>query len=312
MGSVRSVNRRQNVEKQNKRKQLQAAQSDAILETRRALGESTDLGLVKSAIKRCENATTIFYSMLGQGVEVHRLQLIDSQGNVEDIFGPKGMTSELQSRLYQKEQDLVRQDKIDMETKKVLQGISKENLETEKLPELYVTQSGNNICDWFSKTEKKFLQVKKNNPTVMASFIYSLKMKSGPLKIQVQGKETIEEVYNVLVQNYVQGIQGLNRLYDLNNIKGSTALDSRICYSNIELFEKRTAVIQKLKVMKNATNELVQTLAEWMFLYQDMQDWNKFRAKQARVKDCESVTEKRLQKIDQSMIDDDSFDPLTH
>ena len=84
------------------------------------------------------------------------------------------MIAELQSRIYQKEQDLARQDKLDMETKKVLQGISKENLETEKLPELYVTQSGNNICDWFSKTERKFLQVKKNNPTIMSSFIYSL------------------------------------------------------------------------------------------------------------------------------------------
>ena len=134
------------------------------MEAIRALGENTDMGLVKGAIKRCENATNLFYSMMGQGVEIHRLQLTDSQGNIEDIFEPKDMIAEIQSRIYQKEQDLVRQDKLDMETKKVLQGISKENLETEKLPELYVTQSGNNICDWFSKTERKFLQVKKITP----------------------------------------------------------------------------------------------------------------------------------------------------
>ena len=52
---------------------------------------------------------------------------------------------------------MLSEDKVDMENKKILQGISKENLEAEKLPELYVSQSGNNICLWFEKTEKELL-----------------------------------------------------------------------------------------------------------------------------------------------------------
>ena len=89
-GSSRGSQRRHNVERQNKRRQLQVASSDAIMEARRALDENTDMGLVKGAIKRCENATNLFYSMMGQGVEIHRLQLTDSQGNIEGFFNLRG------------------------------------------------------------------------------------------------------------------------------------------------------------------------------------------------------------------------------
>ena len=63
--------------------------------------------------------------------------------------------------------------------------------------------------------------------------------------------------------------------------------------------------------MKNATDTLVQSLAEWMFLYNDFMDWNRSRAKNAKVRVTESVVEKRVQKVNNSMIEDDSFDPFS-
>ena len=74
---------------------------------------------------------------------------------------------------------------------------------------------------------------------------------------------------------------------------------------------KKTSIIQQLKCMKNCTDTLVQSLAEWMFLYNDFMDWNRSRAKNAKVKATESVVEKRVQRVNNSMIEDDSYDPFS-
>ena len=66
---------------------------------------------------------------------------------------------------------------------------------------------------------------------------------------------------------------------------------------NIEHFLKITSVVQRLDVIDNATDTLVSSLAEHMFLYHDLMSWHKLRVKNARVKPLESVTETKVIKI---------------
>ena len=125
--------------------------------------------------------------------------------------------------------------------------------------------SDNNIILWVEKVEKRFYQIKKCNPVVMSNFIYSVKNRSGPLKILCQAKDTFEEIFRCLVTRYLQGSRGINTLYNLRGVKDSTALDSEAHVANIETFLRKALVVQRLSCMKNATDCLVSSLAEWMF-----------------------------------------------
>ena len=110
----------------------------------------------------------------------------------------------------------------------------------------------------------------------MLNFIYTVKKLAGPLSILVATKDTLEEIFGCLVTKYIHGSSGLIRLYNLQSVKDSYALDSGASIRNIENFLRTTAVVQKLGIMDNATDTLVSTLAENMFLYNDLQSWHKF------------------------------------
>ena len=92
-------------------------------------------------------------------------------------------------------------------------------------------------------------------------------------------------------------------------MKDSYALDSGASIRNIEDFLRTTKVVQRLNIMDNATDTLVSTLAECMFLYNDLQSWHKFRGKHERVKPIESATESKVLLINQSMIADTTYNP---
>ena len=48
-----------------------------------------------------------------------------------------------------------------MENKKTMQAISMQDLDTVKIPEIYISAGGNNICHWIESTYEKFSYVKK-------------------------------------------------------------------------------------------------------------------------------------------------------
>ena len=179
----------------------------------------------------------------------------------------------------------------------MLQNLSKENIQSESLPELVVSFAENNIVTRVEKISCKFRQIEKDSPHLMVNFIFTVKKLSGPLKILVQNKDTLEEIIGCLVTKYIQGSGGLDHLYNLRSIKDSCAFDSGASVRNIEQFSRTTSVVQHLDVMDNATNVLVSSLAEQMFLYHDLMSWHKFRAKNARVKPLESATESKVLRI---------------
>ena len=140
--------------------------------------------------------------------------------------------------------------KDSFEKGKFLQTLTKENIQSEGLPELEVSTTSNNIIVWVERISRKFYQVEKDYPQLMLNFIYTVKKLAGPLSILVATKDTLEEIFGCLVTKYIHGSSGLIRLYNLQSMKDSYALDSGAFICNIENFLRTTAVILRLDIMQ--------------------------------------------------------------
>ena len=178
-----------------------------------------------------------------------------------------------------------------------MQTITKEHVMSESLPHLEINASSNNIVHLVSRTYSKFQQVQKDSPQLMLNLFFTVKQLAGPLKIYVDTKETIEEIFSSLVTKYIRGSDGLMRLYNLKTLRESYALDTGTSIHNIDDFIKTTGVVQQLNIIDNATDVLVSTIADCIFLQEDLQKWYKHCVRHARVKPLESVSESRVLRV---------------
>ena len=106
----------------------------------------------------------------------------------------------------------------------------------------------------------------------MLSYIFTVKQLAGPLKIYVDTKETLEEIFSCLVTKYIHGSAGLMRLYNLKTLRESYVLDTGTSIRNIDDFIRTKGVVQQLNIIDNATDVLVSTIAYCIFLQEDLQN----------------------------------------
>ena len=174
-----------------------------------------------------------------------------------------------------------------------------------------ITATKNNITEWVEATYEKFKMVKKHNPSHMSSMIRTIIEKSGPIQSHIQFKRNIDDIYSTLVTMYLQGIQGIEVLYEVKNMtRNNSCLDSRQSVRNIEIFEQKTKIVQKMGILKNISSSIVKSISEWMFLSSDLQDWHKRKAKNiSGVMDGSSGLDKIYQR-NRSMMTDPNFSVL--
>ena len=77
---------------------------------------------------------------------------------------------------------------------KNMQTLSKQDLDTVKIPDLYRSSGGNDICAWIDATWEKFAYVKKNHPQVMQGLLRTVINKSGPMKSHIIYKRSIRNL----------------------------------------------------------------------------------------------------------------------
>ena len=157
-------------------------------------------------------------------------------------MSPREALCTLQNDLFVREQTLLRKEKDDYEKGKFLQLITKEHIMSESLPHLEINASSNNIVQWVSRIYSKFQQVQKDSPQLMLNHIFTVKQLAGPLKIYVDTKETLEEIFSCLVTKYIRGSAGLMQLYNLKTLRESYALDTGTSIRNIDDFIRTTGV----------------------------------------------------------------------
>ena len=111
---------------------------------------------------------------------------------------------------------------------------------------------------------------------------------------------------------YLQGTQRIEVLYKVKNMtRNNSCLDSRQCVRNIEIFEQKTKIVQKMGILKNVSSSIVKAISEWMFLSGDLMDWHKRKAKNlSGVMDGSSGLDKIYQR-NKSMMNDPNFSVLT-
>ena len=258
---------------------------------------------------KCKAATQLFSNMLCASVKLRRMDFMNDDGSIEEIEDPRTIISMLHSEVHQKRQPLIEQKKDDSENKKTMQALSKQDLDSVKIPDLYISAGGNNICQWIDATWEKFTYVKRHNPQVLQSLLKTVINKSGPLGTHIMFKRSMEDIYSSLVSLHLQGTKGLEILFDIKNVASNTCLESRQSLKNIETFERMVKVIQRMKILKNSTGELVDKLANWMFLYPDYQNWIVVRAKNVEKSECDAGL-KKMYSINQTLLEDPGYDVL--
>ena len=201
-------------------------------------------------------------------------------GDVLEVEYPRNEVNRLMALLCSEKQNFIRRERDEIENKKSLQSVAKADLVMVKIPELSITTSKNNICEWIEATYQKFKLVKKHNPSHIMSVILTIIDKSGPIQPSIKFKKNIDDIYSTLVTMYLQGTQGIEMLYEMKNmIRSNSCLDSRQCVRNIEVFEQKTKIIQKMGILKNVSASVVKNISEWLFLNGDMMDWHKRKAR---------------------------------
>ena len=92
-----------------------------------------NLGLIKSAIERCKVSANLFSTMLGMGVELRNFLFVGENGTYETIESPMEYIRQLWSQCIQREQEAIREEKMEFEKMKTLQALSNEDLKVRKL-----------------------------------------------------------------------------------------------------------------------------------------------------------------------------------
>ena len=87
---------------------------------------------------------------------------------------PREIISNMHSKLYECEQVLLREERSEFEKIKLLQKLSKENIQNEGMLEPMVSYAENNILNWVEKMGHKFKQIKKDSPHLMANLIFTV------------------------------------------------------------------------------------------------------------------------------------------
>ena len=72
-------------------------------------------------------ALQLFSQILGQSVRLRRFDFHHEDGSIEEVENQRLVISNLFSKVYQKEQVIVKQERMDLENKKALQSVAKQN-----------------------------------------------------------------------------------------------------------------------------------------------------------------------------------------
>ena len=199
----------------------------AINETREALEESNlDLGIIEAALMKVKEASDAFTKAQDVGVSLENFIHIDKYGAASDIQVPRDVIDGFKTELLRKKHNLTRTEKDDLEKKKTMAQVAREGLKQAEIPNLLVTEKYTNIVDFIEITYKRYLAITKNSPQHIGAFLDTMKQKCGPLKEAVQYLQTLPEIYRTISNSYMQGIEGIKRLFSYNRTKSETALDS--------------------------------------------------------------------------------------
>ena len=111
---------------------------------------------------------------------------------------------------------------------------AKQDLKSQKISDLYVTEQKNNIVEWMEIVLKKDSEIMKWDSRLKDQLVYTVKEKCGPIKEALKYKGDIGAISNILQSTYLNGTEGLATLLDLETMRKKQPLDFVSSLSNID------------------------------------------------------------------------------
>ena len=148
-----------------------------------------------------------------------------------------------------------RTQKEDLEFKKYAAQASRQNLDSEHIPTLWIGQKGNNLAWFLHVVWKRYLLVHKHDMSSMSNMVHTIKNNSGPLKSSMKNIKSFIEVMVHVKFSYLNGNAGIKTLFQTNSLAEKSVLYTGACLRNIENF---------------------MTTAENMLLSKDLPAWEQF------------------------------------
>ena len=130
---------------------LEQALIEAFEACRTALEEpQSNIGPFENAVDKLKTAQGQVQSKGDQGIFINNLQYTTNDGQQINIPNVRAKLSELSLQIHSSKQEHIKEEKQSLENKKSNQMKAKQNLRSEQIPDLYVTEYKNNIVEWMS------------------------------------------------------------------------------------------------------------------------------------------------------------------
>ena len=110
---------------------------------------------------------------------VNTVEYMKPDGTNVTIDDVREGLSDLSIQLHTAKQQQILQEKKNIEDKKAYQAKAKLDLKSKKIPELYVSEKGNNIAIWLGEILSKDRDVMKYDPRSKDMLIHTIKENSG-------------------------------------------------------------------------------------------------------------------------------------
>ena len=137
------------MENWNKRRNLEICLKEAIKAARNAIGEENveNIGIYDDANENSKIALNQVLTKSDQGIEVRRIDLMNEDGELEEVEDPRREVNNLLKQGHARKQKHIKNEKFEVEHRKNLQSVEKADLVSVKIPDLVIEAGRNNICD---------------------------------------------------------------------------------------------------------------------------------------------------------------------
>ena len=163
MNSRRDYRRRN--ENEMKRRMLYQALTEAFKIGRAALeNQANNIGPYEAALEKIRTATTQQQNKGDQGIIINNIEYRKKDGTNVTINNVREELSDLSTQIHVAKQQQILQEKQNQEDKKSYQLKAKQDLKSKRIPDLFISETKNNIALWIKEVLAKDREVMKYNP----------------------------------------------------------------------------------------------------------------------------------------------------
>ena len=173
---------------------------------------------------------------------------------------------------FKEKEEKIQEQKDVSEQKKYAATISRQNLQSEIIPTLFMTPMKNNLAIYIRCIWSKFRLVGSNDPASMFNLIYTVKKTAGPLSTQIGQYRKFTDILKHISIYYLQGNQGIQTLFNIRSMEPSSALDTGQALANIELFLETASLALDLTMVAHIQATDVSQMVDYIFLSPAIKD----------------------------------------